>query len=65
MGIRHITRRVRDRQRYQVHCISPQTGYAQNDADDPDAIYQSLIAYYDEAGVMTARIRNIDYTILF
>ncbi len=66
MGIRHITRdeyEIANDIKYIAFHRKQDT--PKNDADDPDAIYQSLIAYYDEAGVMTARIRNIDYTILF
>lgn len=36
-----------------------------NSADDPAEIYRSVWAYFDEDGQMTARLRNIDYTMFF
>ena len=66
MAIRHITRDEYDiANEIKYIAFHRKQDTPKNDADDPDAIYQSLVAYYDEGGVMTARIRNIDYDILF
>lgn len=36
-----------------------------NDADVPEEIYRSLWAYFDENNKMTARVRDIEYTMFF
>ena len=36
-----------------------------NDADVPEEIYHSLWAYFDENNKMTARVRDIEYTMFF
>ena len=66
MGIRHITRDEYDAANEIKYIAFHRKPFAfKNDADNPDAIYHSLIGYYDEVGTMTACMRNIDYDIFF
>ena len=60
MTIRHITRDEYDIAndiKYIAFLKSPAP--QKNDADDPDAIYSSIVGYFDDGGTMTARIRNM------
>ena len=66
MTIRHITRDEYDIAndiKYIAFLKSPAP--QKNDADDPDAIYSSIVGYFDDGGTMTARIRNMAYEAFF
>lgn len=66
MYVRHIERHEYEEADHVKLIAFGRTAQApKNDADDPDAIYNSLVACFDDAGTITARARNIDYRCMF
>ncbi len=65
MGVRRITLQEYEKadQIKRVAFLRTTREEAKNKADTPEEIFGSIWAYFDEEGRMTARVRNIDYTM--
>jgi predicted acetyltransferase len=65
MHVRHIQRHEFDESERIKHiAFGRKLTTPKNDADDPDAIFTSVVVCCDESDAITARVRNIDYTCM-
>lgn len=67
MGVRRITLQEYEKadQIKRVAFLRTTREEAKNEADRPEEIFESIWAYFDDDERMTARVRNIDYTMFF
>ena len=66
MIVRHIERHEFDEsEKIKSIAFARKITTPKNDADDPDAIYPSILGCFDDDGRMMARLRNIDYQCTF
>lgn len=67
MGVRRITLQEYEKadQIKRVAFLRTTREEVKNEADRPEEIFESIWAYFDDDEHMTARVRNIDYTMFF